>query len=295
MREAKIADLIEQLDYLLQWRHYANQYRKDVLAPEISSQDQKSLVEALDSIAKFCLELGLEHTSQTALWASADLVEIDHQTIYRHADAIYASLVMETSGCKFLKIDATRADYYPDNPRGAIRFAKEIEVAFPGSVKEILSACRCFAVEEWPASVFHCMRALEQVLRELARKFFVPCDDQTWHNIIEGIEAKVRGIGPDFGNNWKEAKSFYGEAARHLFFIKESWRNHIMHIRDEYDEGKAFSILQHSREFADLPCHQRDSLTVRNIPTSLPVTPYQILEVTCCCGKSSRINSFARG
>jgi hypothetical protein len=25
-------------------------------------------------------------------------------------------------------------------------------------------------------------------------------------------------------------------------------RNHVMHVRDEYDEGKALSILQHTKE-----------------------------------------------
>jgi len=32
-------------------------------------------------------------------------------------------------------------------------------------------------------------------------------------------------------------------------FFKDAWRNHIMHVRDVYDEGRATSIWQHVKEF----------------------------------------------
>jgi hypothetical protein len=32
-------------------------------------------------------------------------------------------------------------------------------------------------------------------------------------------------------------------------FFKDAWRNHIMHVRDVYDAGRATSIWQHVQEF----------------------------------------------
>jgi hypothetical protein len=31
-------------------------------------------------------------------------------------------------------------------------------------------------------------------------------------------------------------------------FLKDAWRNHIMHLSDVYDEGKALSVLRHVHE-----------------------------------------------
>ena len=30
-------------------------------------------------------------------------------------------------------------------------------------------------------------------------------------------------------------------------FLKEAWRNYVMHVGDVYDEGKAFSVLTNVR------------------------------------------------
>ena len=35
-------------------------------------------------------------------------------------------------------------------------------------------------------------------------------------------------------------------------FLKDAWRNHIMHLSDVYDEGKALSVLRHVHELMQI-------------------------------------------
>ena len=204
-------------------------------------------------MAKTCEDLGLTSTKQTAWWVKYQVEKsgsIDYATVYHHSDALYGALVVETSNYQFFKLDPQKSSYYslPNDLERNKPFGKKVEVAFPSAVPEIIGACNCFALEQWAASVFHCMRVLETPLVVLAAKFSVPYERAEWHNIIEGIEAAVRKIDKNAGVNWKDEQKFFGEVARHLMFIKNSWRNHVMHLRDEYDEGKALSILQHTKE-----------------------------------------------
>lgn len=245
MREAKIADLVEVVADLLKWRDQANRRRRQTPPAKISRTRQKLFLEMLDRMAQICSALGL---GDAEWWLNRDIDEINYQEIHRHTDAAYAALIKEVSSSKFLKVEVHRLRFYVDNPDAAIRFATEVEKAFPGSVPEVISECKCFALEEWTASVFHGMRALECVLKALATKFSVPVENQTWYKLIEGIEAKVHAIDSSFGPNWKAEKAFYSEAAGHFLFIKDCWRNYVMHFKGHYDEDKAATILQHTRE-----------------------------------------------
>jgi hypothetical protein len=40
----------------------------------------------------------------------------------------------------------------------------------------------------------------------------------------------------------------FAAAAMQFRWFKEAWRNHVMHGRDVYDEGRTFSILNHVLE-----------------------------------------------
>lgn len=126
-------------------------------------------------------------------------------------------------------------------------FGLEVTNSFPSATEDIRNAGTCFAVEQWDASVFHLMRVLERGLRALANKFNIPFQNTTWHTVIEQIEAKVRRMDSSYGADWKEQQKFCAEAASQFMFLKDAWRNHIMHLGDVYDEGKALSVLTHVR------------------------------------------------
>ncbi|WP_151720221.1 hypothetical protein [Gemmobacter serpentinus] len=46
-----------------------------------------------------------------------------------------------------------------------------------------------------------------------------------------------------------EAEQWAAEAATHLRFIKNAWRNQAMHPRQTYDEDRAVAIFDNARSF----------------------------------------------
>jgi len=126
-------------------------------------------------------------------------------------------------------------------------FGVEVTQAFPSCGDNIRNAGSCYALEQWDASVFHLMTILGRGLDAMAAKFGVPFQNTTWHTVIEQIEAKVRRMDSSFGPDWKEQQKFFSQAASQFMFLKDAWRNHVMHGRDVYDEGKALSIFTHVR------------------------------------------------
>jgi len=84
----------------------------------------------------------------------------------------------------------------------------------------------------------------------LASKFSVPFDHDNWHKIIEQLEAAIRKMdATTFGTDWKDKQRFYFRAASQFMFFKDAWRNHVMHVRDVFDEGKTRSVFDSVRGF----------------------------------------------
>lgn len=159
-------------------------------------------------------------------------------------DTLEMSFRNELSGQLIFRIASDKNRYFEkDN-----LFGSEVSGAFPSATDNIRNAGTCYAVEQWDASVFHLMRVLERGLRVVAIRFNVSFQNANWNTIIQDIETSIGGINPSFGADWREQRTFYSEVARHFRFLKDAWRNHIMHLGDEYDEGKALSVLRHVHE-----------------------------------------------
>jgi hypothetical protein len=99
------------------------------------------------------------------------------------------------------------------------------------------------------------MRALESGLTALAKPFNVSSAHENWQNIIEQIESAVRALGNQTKSQQKiDDEKFFGAAVSHLYFVKNAWRNHVAHARDNYGDDEALRILQHSQEFIESLC-----------------------------------------
>jgi hypothetical protein len=255
MRDSDITGLLEITNYLIRARELSefSPSNSPNHLPDLTDEDIKGFHDTLVAAQRLCIAMELEHSADVVIWALGEYDRwnrINYAFINQHSDRIYSSLVMETARERFLKISGKRREYFSklDDPDRKTIFGDQVERAFPSAVPDFVGAGNCFALEQWSASVFHSMRVVERGLIALAIKFNVPHENANWHNIIEGIESKVRALDKNVGTDWKEDQKFFGEAARHLMFLKNAWRNHAMHVRDEYDEGKALSILQHTAE-----------------------------------------------
>jgi hypothetical protein len=126
------------------------------------------------------------------------------------------------------------------------------ETAFPSSIRDVIEAGRCFALERWTACVMHLMRALEFPIKALVKSLNFSPSSPNWELVLNETEREIRKISPaTHGPNWKQDEQFYSEAALHFRFIKNAWRNHAIHGHDTYDRHEAYEVLTHVRSFMD--------------------------------------------
>jgi HEPN domain-containing protein len=113
----------------------------------------------------------------------------------------------------------------------------------------------CYLVDEPTASVFHSMRAAEKVLTTLARSLGIdPARDQ-WQTLIERTEAEIKKLDilPK-GSDRERKQMVYSEMAMQMRFIKNAWRNHVMHGRAVYGEKDAREIWWHVKRTVEKAC-----------------------------------------
>ncbi|MCU1331135.1 MAG: hypothetical protein JWM08_127 [Candidatus Angelobacter sp.] len=90
------------------------------------------------------------------------------------------------------------------------------------------------------------MRALEVALGVLATRFGVDFENTNWHPVIEEIESKIRDISKQPKTDQRlEDEKFFGGLGRHFMFLKNGWRNHVMHVRENYTDREARQMLDH--------------------------------------------------
>lgn len=141
-----------------------------------------------------------------------------------------------------MALDTRHVEYFSDPSP----FGQQVEDAFPSAAFDIAEAAKCRALARWTASVMHLMRVLEAGLGALARHYDVPADSN-WNQVLNQIEVKTREVGKK--THGAGAEQWAAEAATHLRFIKNAWRNHAMHPRQVYDEERAVAIFENSRAF----------------------------------------------
>jgi hypothetical protein len=206
------------------------------------------LSECLAAMRRECEAMGLDSTSDLISHTESDFQQPGAQR--NNADTATAlqtisrSFSFELRKHVFFRIAEDKLKFFQRNDL----FGPEVSNAFPSCADDVRNAGTCYATEQWNACVFNLMTVLGRGLDVMAKKFGVNALNANWHSVIERIEAEVRKIGPGSGADWKEQKQFHSEAAAQFMFLKEAWRNHIMHGRAVYDEGTSLSILDHVRQ-----------------------------------------------
>jgi hypothetical protein len=216
----------------------------------LSKLEREDLSAALRDMRKECETLTLSNTVDQIDFIASEVLRIGDK--YSYADALKDLDHLShsfSSGLRkriFFRIKNKNGKYFQNDDLLGTKF----NIAFPSCVAESRDAGNCYALEQYEATAFHSMRILERGLGSLATKFGVDFSHTNWHNVIEEVEKKIRKMDSSFGTDWKDQQKFCSQAATHFMFLKEGWRNHVMHVRDvPYDEGRALSVFGHVREF----------------------------------------------
>lgn len=127
--------------------------------------------------------------------------------------------------------------------RPEIIFEHSASAAFPSAEVDMDEAVRCFALERYTASVFHCMRVMEVGLAALSRALNLDLSEN-WNRALDLIEKDIRSRNSSAHDpSWREDERFYSGAAVHFRLIKNAWRNHVIHKQDHYDERRSRQVL----------------------------------------------------
>jgi hypothetical protein len=132
-------------------------------------------------------------------------------------------------------------------------FSTGVENSFPEARNDLRDGVRCFVVDQWTASVFNFMRALEHGLRRLTVAVGLTVENLTlenWKTILDQIEKKIREMEQLPKSQEKsENIRFLSEAASNFRFFKDAWRNHVSHGRATYDANDARRVTTHVSDF----------------------------------------------
>lgn len=217
----------------------------------ISQVDIIQIVVMLETCAKEMERLGL----RASAGYTKELVEIledkypgggqgklhDFITLLRH------SLHMEMDATVFFHVGDSDAAYYRE-PLDGIN--DDVQNNFGSTLEDFREAARCYALGRSTASVFHSMRAWEVGLIALGRDLKVAAAaNKNWQVLLNDIGAAIKAINPSSGPDWKQQQEWYSDAAAQFRYVKDAWRNTVMHVHQSYTQQRAREILFATRAF----------------------------------------------
>jgi len=183
---------------------------------------------------------GLTNTSELAAARSKRSMPSNYPLLLSDVMNINDALKNELGREAVFHIPPERKGYFEQDEL----FGPLVMDAFPSCARDIQKAGSCYALEQGDACVHHLMLVLERGLNALAVKLEVNYERTNWQVIIDGVGKKVRSLpgSPD--------KDVYLEANAQFGFLKDAYRNHAEHARDNpYDIHDALSKLIHIRNF----------------------------------------------
>lgn len=132
-------------------------------------------------------------------------------------------------------------------------FGQKVADNLPEANYDIAAAGRCLALDEWTASVFHCTRALEIGLQQLATDVSVSdADQENWYKLIQRIEDAIKAMrNPQSAltSDDRERLEWLSKMAGGFTYFKTAWRNPVSHSRGKYDGREARDAWDHVRIF----------------------------------------------
>lgn len=212
--------------------------------PDITDEHKEHLRALFGSLAEYCQELGLRGSRDAFLRAGSDLPQTERE--FSQVQRVFED---ELSSIVFLALSGSRARFYMKESF----LSDPTKAAFPTVYEELLNARKAYGLGLDTACVFHCMRALEPVLRVLAAEVGESVGVDNWHNVIDRIEAKIRAEGKALpkGSPKNERLQFLSESATQFVYFKDGWRNHVSHGRDTYDQERARRVMEHVQAFVE--------------------------------------------
>lgn len=202
---------------------------------------------ALESLAKECRALGLTLSCKAIRRLEARLSD---ETFSRNdfgagIKEIETRIKDELEDILFFYVPKERRHYYTNR----LLFGSEAENAFPGASFDIEECGKCLALGRGTTCVFHLMRIMEILLKDLGKKLRIPYAP-SWESYLSQIEKRISAKHRTKGIQWKRDEPYYTDLLGDLRAVKIAWRNPTMHVRRNYALEEAEDVFRAVRTFA---------------------------------------------
>ncbi len=128
-------------------------------------------------------------------------------------------------------------------------FGDIVAKKFKEAAEDIKKAGDCFALQQPTACVFHLMRAMEVVVRQLSKRLKVTITPQTtWRQMTGNMDPKIKAM-PDATHRQKQKKNDWEAARANLHHVGSVWRNNTMHPATSYTQSQALDVINAVRVF----------------------------------------------
>lgn len=167
-------------------------------------------------------------------------------------DELYGRLIDEMNETAFFSLSMREAEEY-NEPR---KDWEGVIARFEGTITDIEEARRCFALERYPASIYHILQVVEAGLIELGKFLKVKDPKSGWTAVCNAMDKTIKSDPkkriPFEKRNFAFLEQVNGAAAA----MKNAWRNKISHaegrlllLRGDFSREIAEEILTATRGF----------------------------------------------
>jgi hypothetical protein len=227
--------------------------------PHLPEETHKQIVETVGKLFSYFSLGTVTEKLQLSLYQLENNRRMDASAIGTELRNIREAISTESYRHCFLRVVPERSTFINQSAL----LGDEVAQAFPSAIPDIREAGNCLAAECNTAAVFHLMRVVEWGLRALCvdlgfrrvkSKFkksgklhYSPIAYSEWEKLLDELQdradAKISRLRR--GVNKQNTQQFYYPALQDIRGIRDAWRNHTMHTRDEYNHEDADAILTH--------------------------------------------------
>ncbi len=130
-----------------------------------------------------------------------------------------------------------------DSYRSTTPFGQPVFDGFKPARSDIEAASKCLALAQNTACVFHLMRAMESIVKQLCETLGVEEVEVEWGPLLGSLKPKIEAMKKDEKRKkWLEVHSL-------LYNVKEAWRNETMHPKASYSDEEAAEIYTAVKAF----------------------------------------------
>jgi hypothetical protein len=154
------------------------------------------------------------------------------------------TMVQELSSVNFLRATDDMESYLDK----CTAFGEEVSLAFPEVSEDVSEAHQCFAFGQYTATAFHISRAMELVVRKVARKMKAKAARDEWQSYINAMDEVIKKM-PFKTPRDKAKRAVFSEASNYLFNFKQAFRNKTMHPKKTYTRKESLRVIESAGDF----------------------------------------------